>query len=363
MLDRLFVDPTINPYIFSTSSNELYNKVKITNLGRSGTTTGGFLPSLHHMLKNLYPPPTAIFVDFSINDAFVRLEEVRFANEALIRYLRREQSQSEIFFIEALCSHRAKESAQIHLKLAEYYDIPLISFRSAVGGGKSCERKEIWGIFKNAHTNAHPLYYVHQNIAWSVVKGLFHFVKKECLRKDGKVEDDRKYKLPSKTMFDKEKLKDFEVCNPISYYDANEMFNNKNKNDQIGKLGEGIISKGWELREDRRGKAGWISSKRGNIIEFNVTFGTNPRLIVGFLKSYEKIGDATMTFPNINSKANKVDLIGLDEMSHSSQTYPYVTVPLKNIKGKDFPAINTTTIIQFKSTSSKKFKILYVVSC
>mmetsp|Transcript_3103 Transcript_3103/g.4726 ORF Transcript_3103/g.4726 Transcript_3103/m.4726 type:complete len:180 (+) Transcript_3103:789-1328(+) len=74
----------------------------------------------------------------------------------------------------------------------------------------------------------------------------------------------------------------------------------------------------WKLREDRKGKPGWIthnSATSGEAsISFPMQFGEHPRLIVSYLKSYKGLGKVNMTLNN-----RTIILSGL----YTSQEQPY----------------------------------------
>ena len=59
-----------------------------------------------------------------------------------------------------------------------------------------------------------------------------------------------------------------------------------------------IILNNWKLREDRKGKPGWITNSAESSISFPMRFGDHPRLIVSYLKSYRGLGKVRMTLNN-----------------------------------------------------------------
>ena len=54
----------------------------------------------------------------------------------------------------------------------------------------------------------------------------------------------------------------------------------------------------WKLREDRKGKPGWITNSAESSIAFPMQFGAHPRLVVSYLKSYKGLGKVRMTLNN-----------------------------------------------------------------
>ena len=104
----------------------------------------------------------------------------------------------------------------------------------------------------------------------------------------------------------------YQTCSqPLSFYSARSHFNASDfyhgkKQDS----GVRVTCGNWTLYEDRPGKPGWISTgPKGSIIEFDVKFGKEPRLIVGYLKSYEGLGQVKVT------TILSIDIVELNEMS------------------------------------------------
>ena len=56
-----------------------------------------------------------------------------------------------------------------------------------------------------------------------------------------------------------------------------------------------IVSGDWRLLEDRPGKPGWVTTVAGAAIEFELTFGQSPRVVVVYEVGYEGFGDATIS--------------------------------------------------------------------
>ena len=353
ILNHLFVSESIDPYHLEVSNSESEIFIPISNLARSATPTGGVIPSLSVMLESLESPPSAIFVDFSVNDLFA-IRRTPIATEALIRFVRENYPSTEIFFVESFCADAGYNSYLTHKLVAEYYGVPFISYRSAVS--PNCGSDHVWGFNKSSKHDRqmHPPWYVHRNIAYSIVQGLFRFIQEEC-SKDMRL-DQKIIPLPSPHS-SLEELRSFEVCKPISYYDANERLKS---GDESGVL---VYNESWRLFEDRKDKAGWISTKGGSVIEFDVEFGSQPRLVIGFLRSYAGMGRAKLTFPDLPGSRIE-NLNGLDLTSHTSQTFPMFVYPwgldskgvVRKFEGKTKVSIETVY-------DDLKFKIIYVLSC
>lgn len=368
ILNHLFVDQTADPFQLHFSSQETTNHIKVSNLARRGMPLPALLPSLYHILKMVNPPPTAIFVDFTVNDEQVAVETLKQSVEAMVRFMRRTFPSPELYFIQSYCSPHARANFNGELGVLRYYDIPVISYSSSMNGSSHCSSKMVWGYDSLSSppppTNAHPPWFIHQNIAYVIVQGLVtRFLDLECGNDHKKREIEINQSLPS-PIYPSSSL--HKVCSPLTYYDANEIFISGNTSGiHIYGKDEMVKDGRWELREDRKDKAGWISSLKNSIIEFDVIFGSsNPRLIVGYLKSYEKMGKVTVSFPSLSGNGKDVELDGLDEMTHSSQIFPFDITPKNTNKiGRIVPAFNTKTKVRFKTTNNEKFKLSYVISC
>jgi len=186
----------------------------------------------------------------------------------------------------------------------------------------------------------------------------------------------------------KENLDRFELCeNPSTIYHANEMVTHSHVvNMSIdGMEGVDVRHGNWSFYSDRPGKpgstyfpfsshildAGWISSSDKAVLEFKVKFGKNPRLMVGFLRSYEKLGDCELKLPLLH-RARTVLLPGIQTEHRTSQVYNLNMDVKQNTFHETFGLFgvlgwgvepNSSTIVKFQATSKKKFKLVYVIAC
>ena len=156
-------------------------------------------------------------------------------------------------------------------------------------------------------------------------------------------------------------------CEPISVFEAKEWIhgNHSSNTNEVN-----VVKGDWKLYEDRVGKPGWISEKNGSVLDMIVKFGEQPKLILGFLQSYETLGQATVSFPGTEVKKAMI-LEGIHQ-SHDSQTY---TIGMRlDGWGRDgllpmgegggwFIEPNSTMKVRFENIENKKFKIEYVMSC
>jgi len=346
ILDYLFVDSSIDPY---NILNEYEPTLTSSNLAVGGYNTKAIVPTIPIMMQGLDQPPSAVFIDFSVNDPFDSLGTLE-ATEALVRWLLETYPTTAIFFVEAFCMPKGKMTFGIHRRVAMRYDIPLFSYRSSVE--KHCLHPELWG----EDTIIHPPWHIHRNIAHTIVKALFS--QRNC-DENGKSPNYfpamlSNHSLPPPLSND---LQAFKVCTPISIYSASECIKKKNKCRGQQNI---VHAGGWELIEERNGKPGWISDSQKSFIEFKVKFGKeDPRLIVGYLRSYEKLGNASIAFPRAKTTMNFV-LNGFLN-SHASQTLPFV-IRNRDIGSKtDLSGLKT--VVRITNQCQMKFKIIYVLTC
>jgi len=152
-------------------------------------------------------------------------------------------------------------------------------------------------------------------------------------------------------------LDKYRLCSTLSLYDADTLF------PSINQTGIHYISGDWKLMEDRKGKPGWISMKKNSIIEFEVKFGKRARLMFGYLKGYEKLGSAELSFDGRTEQQMKKSGIynnftfqGIDPTYTTTQTF----LDLINVRHYFG---SSPYIIRVRNLSNEKFKINYVISC
>ena len=70
-----------------------------------------------------------------------------------------------------------------------------------------------------------------------------------------------------------------------------------------------IVNGDWRLFEDRKNKPGWIAQERGATLAFDLAFGTSPRVVISFLRSYEKLGSVTIGFAADGANGDRLNTI------------------------------------------------------
>ena len=70
-----------------------------------------------------------------------------------------------------------------------------------------------------------------------------------------------------------------------------------------------VVSGDWRLFEDRKGKPGWIAQERGATLGFDLTFGNSPRVVISFLRSYEKLGAVKIGFAADGAQGDRLNTV------------------------------------------------------
>jgi len=352
LLDYVFLNNSNNNNPFDIMRK---NQISVMNLAKRASPLSGILPTIKIMLEKLIIPPTALFVDFSVNDAFYDFKDMTLTNEVFVRFMRESYPETEVFFIESYCRPRAEKTYLVHRNISRHYGYPLISYRSAVGV-ENCKVPAIWG-FQEKITK-HPPYFIHRNIAYSIVQAIFLMIDKEYTSNYMQSSP-----LPA-PISSTDNLDKYRLCSPLSFYDADTLF------PSINQTGVHYISGDWKLMEDRKGKPGWISMEKNSTIEFDIKLGGNPRLMFGFLKGYEKLGSVELSFDGQTNKHTKSGIYhkftiqGIDPTYTTTQTFLELISLKYKIKGSDSYEIYQGLIrVRIKNLSNEKFKINYILSC
>lgn len=359
--------------------------VSVINLAKGGTSTDAFVPTFAQTLAKLEPPPSALFFDFSVNDASVSSQQAPgsaskqdsqnppIATESIVRYMKQNHPSIPFFFIETRCDAASQPMYASKRKVLEQYQVPLISYREAIGGPTMCQKPFFWG--KKIY---HPPAVVHQNVAYAVVTALFYQGRLSC--KQHEEEDDYRYppllSLAELTKVTQEFAlvgmsdpvyplavrRGISICPAMSTLDA---FDRDAVERAYASKKIRVLKGNWTYYEDVPGKPGWISTEEGSVIRFNVVLtAAYTRLLVGYLQSYENIGDMLMSVesPYFNLKDT---LVGRHDQLTSvtfARTINVSKVGKAVTKGAliktEFRATVTLT-----SLSNAKVKLSYLITC
>jgi len=303
--------------------------ITISNLAKRGATTEGMAPLLPHLLPRLNSslPITAVFMDFSVNDAYFTwdLDRLKLSLEVMMRYMKEHWPSTPLISLDTYCYPRANTTSNLHLKFAEHYQVPVLSYRDLVVG-RRFDNKLIWGVHN------HTIKKVHSNIAWMTVLGLFHLLSqyeeahpsyhnkqqrlltKPTIRR-GENQRSTSSVLPPPLIPNFEQLN--YVCpHPLSFYDSGEIIGSSyydlpsNKSsDKISrereykeelkikyKKGVRINGKEWSL-EIESGKAYWktINNNEGSTIEFELR--VHSKIVIGpTISMVKKWGNVNMNY-------------------------------------------------------------------
>ena len=409
MLNFLFSKESFNPLVVNANNTELMRKwsehsnkvICIWNRAKAGTSTDVNAPLLPQLVAHSSPTPSALFLDFSVNDGL--LSNVQFnkgknkttpilATESLILYMKKHFPHLPIFFVEARCTVDSTKYYELKKQVLERHGVPLISYRDAAGGPKECVNEYVWG-----KDTKHPPAPVHRNVAYAVVKAMLWLAEQHCTefgdggRSDGPSgrDADREHvQYPAllseeevgreedafarfhwtEPVYSEGERANVSVCTSTMVYDSYDWY--ENKGGVVEKMG-GRVRGDWKLYEDVSGKPGWIGTKKGSVMEFDVEFGERPGLFVGFLRSYEKVGDALMSIKN--GELNRQILLEGHHNDHTSVTFTYFTNAatrgFKNTIASMLPGNGfgikpySKETLRFETTSDAKFKLLYIVVC
>jgi len=422
MLDYLVSSDKLDPFLFDPSS-AISTKIRVINLARGATDTVSVLPSLPilfplNQLKESLP--SAIFIDFSVNDVTSNEQSIKLGTEALFRFLKFHPNLKNvpIFMIESLCADKGDHSFLSHLELAQFYDIPLFSHRSIIEN--SCHLKDIWGAVKGGMIKPHPPWRVHRNVAFSILQGLLsvifddpcYFGKKKSVKLSLHPSQSNFQSNSNTNFFNSRDLLDpYLVCEPLSFYEASEFFYYTHERQRKRAHHQMIISSSnnkinltnfdgisfsnvgdslWRLVEDRRGKAGWVNSNLNNnssidssssYIEFDILLSTtSPRVIIGYMKGYELLGKVKVSFPlhpdllkDYSSQLRSIVLDGIDPTMKfkATQTHPISIKPSMDSYLNHETLSQNSKVLKTKlritslptNGENQKFKIVFVISC
>ena len=145
----------------------------------------------------------------------------------------------------------------------------------------------------------------------------------------------------------------------------------------------GIVeAEGCVLREDRPGKPGWELFREGARLSFVASFGSEPRLLLSYLQSYEGMGDAAMTIGRVWYALNGTHALRTSQVSTEffvadgtlNQHDGIDNVPEAQLTGRPLGnagafgfglkpnSSNVPVLIQLRS-SVGRFKVVSLVSC
>ena len=350
--------------------------------------------------------PDVVILDFLVNDITLGESDSTIAHEKLIRTLMQMLPQVQIILLEAGCP-ACIANPNILLarrRVAQYYGIPIIDYASMVQLFNKYHEEDasgtdrlwpftepeldpppftkigtVWPNFsppvnvtqKTCCPLNHPPWPVHQYVADAVAYGMIELLRSGCA---STLRD---------TFYEPEKLDRYRIClDPLTRHDAHLAWQENNGNNNNGRIVHPLLSAGWSLYEDRPGRPGWITNTTNSTITFPIKFGAQPTVAIAYLRSYESLGTARVSFTSKSGRTESVLLEGLWEKHFSlpdvavfvgrpDGTAGNLLSPLEE-DGYDSwreqwkapgAVVEREYSIDISLISGQKFKILQVMSC
>ena len=383
-----------------------HKQIHVLNRARGGVTSAAALPLLPAMLR-IYDDDAVqeadadwLLVDFSSNDAafgyyygatnFSRSDSletspVAAATEVMLRYLIAEHPSLPILVIESTCHSHATRHA--HERAARQYGVPFLAYADALSNGTACSKA--WHLA--GHSHVHPTWETHAVLAemlaqWWRAFSASLLPTRESVAPPAKVDDGRlgPYLTSASTRAP------FGVCgSPVTVFDAHDTYAARrdrvmdayaayaaaaNGSRASRRAARDIVEPfghGWELYEDRPSKPGWITSTEGATLEFNLTFGAAPRLLLLYEAGYEGWGEVHLHLGERTSRrgAPFIPVSGLRTGGERVTQAELLAIECgidpegsrnnHNIR----PFANATLKLVFASKPPLRFKVMHVSSC
>lgn len=423
------------PRRFARSLSRHHTPVSFASLAAGGTTTEAMLTSLPMHLSQLgadddadaSQSPSLFVIDHSINDmedvktalpGSKRAQRLEASLESMLRFLLAKHSQHALLLVETYPAQTPSNCtcSQAYERVAARYGVPLVRYARVA----RTDADAFWspncstahaptttlscGVGSKAHCLGactfgncltHPLWRTHQLVA-DVLYGSFEALARQLICNGGgtamEVIRPLEVSLPT-PLASAQALRATAVCEVprTAYYATRPNMMNTTPPKMTG----------WELREDRKGKPGWITTGPGGTsIEFDIVFGARPRLIFSYLRGYsEDLGGVKLTMDNrkdsrtgewigqqqrVNKHAPEVSLsarrddevrvtqtavLSMDASAMNIQDDREAAHVWPGVMGFDMPpysrgTLHVTNALCNPSTGERcKFKILSVVSC
>lgn len=330
----------------------------LLNVAVGGTTISVALPSISQWL-GLVDEPALVLIDFIVNDTF-DYQDSKISNNILASYEQVIQTMKRLrpefihMFINACGLPRCHYFNNIIKTLATFRNIPVVSYYDMVEIFHGIYGDPVWDSFFGIK-GPHPRWEVHQliaDLAWKCLQWNWSNNQRKFAEGNAIVASD-------KEMIDRLRMCDV----PTSVFNS------------LNASCDSLIQKnGWNLYEDRPGKPGWITEKnKGGTISFNINFGLYPRLTVVYLRSYENLGKASLSFSDILEKevildglyssiSPKISQAFLLTMEVSRENCWQPELGLSGCLGFGIQPYSSH-ILEIRMLDEQKFKLLSVTAC
>lgn len=329
----------------------------VDNQASGGTTVSVGLPVVGSWLATT-TPPDFFLVDFVVNDAAeseLNASSYAAVYEALISKASSLGFSDRLAFVQTCALEFCAERRRVISMVANLHDVMVFDYAGIAKCAETISGVPAWTFWDT--DTAHPTFKIHQLIsdAMSVVTaaGL------KCNYGDSR---------DSAWFTAADQLKALDFCSlPTTDHSAS------------SSATANVTAVRWDLMEDRPGKPGWIATSDDSSIAFVVSFGALPRLMVTWLRSYEKLGDVDMT---LNGRTVRLPGVygsnDADHGNHFSQSFMHTFLVaraefqtdtgLSGVLGFSVQP-NTVHTVTFRTRpeltvgGSFKFKIIAVRSC
>ena len=374
--------------------------IHVHNLAVGGSTCASTLPQLGLLVTNMDDTDASkedlIIIDFSVNDhaeiwanhlTLLQLEAVM---EAQLDYMSSQHPALPILIFEACCFCNRYGASSVKERAASRWGVPFLLYDAPVLNN-GCNRKT-WPPAPGNNLYTHPSAKGHTQLAalLSAWWGTFErWIAQQHSHSSFTV-----VPFPPPTAIVAAEADKYRVCKAVTQYDASKYLFSRHE----GRSGlqqydsqRTILATGWTLFEDRPGKAGWISSEVGAVLEFNLTFGRHPSVSVVYERSYQSFGSAfatlfaqgsyangfteavvNLTMDGILQKSSSWDAVNITQ-AHYDDTFaslvqfakvkPHSAGLLRLTRPAALATMNSSAHIGLTSAHPGKFKVRYVSSC
>jgi hypothetical protein len=289
--------------------------------------------------------------------------------EALILKIKRIDPTASLMILATACAE-CLAFRENTLKIARHHHIPYVDYGFLVEQ-HSEECKAIAPWMDKARNSAshwsrhcalweganHANWYTHQRVADAIGFLMGRALSAVCKAGSEKSMNLEMFSMPAQTFWSKTALRSVAPC---------EHFLARFYAESASKDNISVSSVGWNLMEDVTGKPGWIATSAGARIKFPLAFGSMPTIGLGFLRSYENMGEASIQI--IGTDGKSYPLGEIDGLWDKPETSKISVTDTKWYYPKVEPNTNMSLVVEVTHPAKSirindKMKILMVVSC
>jgi hypothetical protein len=304
-----------------------------------------------------------ILLDSLVNDAWRSgSESASKALEVLVRTVHHMAPSAALLVVEGAPPGLGDAVALEKRKILDHYRVATLDWHAA-----ATRFPHLWHpgpIAGSVATDVnHPSFVTHQQIA-DTISGLWGRAMRRACRR---AEEPPPRWWPEHTLWRAEDLADFDVClAPLSVYAS------APSDSGATPSATPQLAGGWHYYADRPNKYGWIGEQAGARIRFEMRFGSAPRFMLTYLRSYEHVGRIELSLPSVGFRA-EVDALWSDRASQSDVLWFGTT------QGHDMTISYNTHYVPLQPNSThmleaqlldtptreggNKFKIIQLISC